>query len=343
MRPVGDNTCLAKLWTLFSYIRTILTHWLFVAVSLPSIIFLFWFHYPKIVWYLQGRSPVTEYAEIGVFGDMYGALNTLFSGLAFSAVVVTLLLQKRQLAVSQLELKMTRDEMTSQSGLFKIQTEVMNQQLFEGTVFQLLGFYKDQSSKILAGATKGRDAWNLFYQTMNAEIDLQNYNGFNYSGYDRAMNIYNMQSVISPVSLALKLLKYIDESTLIPNEKKQFYVEVLKTNLADAEIYFMAVISVYDEKFSEYQKYIEKYAVLDGINTECTLPSSVFTDYSMNAYRSLRAEVFDFYISRVKDAGVYSQVVDGKTNKSVCDLTLFSRFDVRSNVLNEHNFNCFIR
>ncbi|WP_139411901.1 putative phage abortive infection protein [Aeromonas veronii] len=343
MKVVGENTCLAKLWTLFSYIRVILTHWLFVAASLPSIIFLLWFHYPKIVWYLQGRSPVTEYAEIGVFGDMYGALNTLFSGLAFSAVVVTLLLQKRQLAVSQLELKLTRDEMASQSDLFKIQTEVMNQQLFEGTVFQLLGFYKEQSSKIRTGETQGREAWNMFYYTMNAEIDLQNYNGFNYSGYDRAMNLYNMQSVISPVSLALKLLKYIDESMLISNEKKQFYVELLKTNLADAEIYFMAVIAVYDEKFSEYQKYIEKYAVLDCINTECTLPSSVFTDYSMNAYRSLRTEVFDYYISRVKDAGVYSAIVDGETNEFVCELALFSRFDVRSNVLNEHNFNCFIR
>ncbi len=343
MKPVGEKTCLSKLWTLFSYIKVILTHWLFVAVSLPSIIFLFWFHYPKIVWYLQGRSPVTEYAEIGVFGDMYGALNTLFSGLAFSAVVVTLLLQKRQLAVSQLELKMTRDEMASQSGLFKTQTDVMNQQLFEGTVFQLLGFYQEQSSKVISWNKKGRDAWMSIYNSLSVEINFNDRKEFNFNGYDESMQFSETQSVIPPVALALRLLKYIHESSLIANEKKQFYVELLKSNMSDAEIYFLAVVPSYDDKFHEYQEYIEEYALLDGINTVCKLPLNVFSDYKMSAYRSLRMDVFDYYIYRLKESGEYSVVVDGETNEPVCDLESLSRFDVRSKILNEKNYNCYIQ
>lgn len=343
MGSVGVITYLAKLGRLFYYMRFLLTHWLFIAIFLPLLIFLFWFNYPNFIWYLQGRSPVTEYAEIGVFGDMYGALNTLFSGLAFSAVVVTLLLQKRQLAVSQLELKMTRDEMASQSGLFKIQTEVMNQQLFEGTVFQLLGFYQEQSSKILAWNNNGRDAWISLYHIMNADINFDDRKDLNHSGYDESMQQSEMQSVIPPVSLALKLLKYIHESSLITNDKKQFYVELLKSNMSDAEVYFLAVVSSYDDKFVEYQKYIEEYALLDGINTVCKLPLSVFSEYSMSAYRSLRCDVFDYYISKLKDSGKYSVVVDGDTNKPVCDLVLFSRFDVRSKILNKYSYNCFIR
>lgn len=343
MNSVGDNTCLAKLSRLFFHIGFLLTHWLFIAILLPLMIFLVWFNYPSFIWYLQGSSPVTEYAEIGVFGDMYGALNTLFSGLAFSAVVVTLLLQKRQLAVSQLELKMTRDEMASQSGLFKIQTEVMNQQLFEGTVFQLLGFYKDQSSKILAWNKSGRDAWMLLYHQMDADINFDDNKNLNFPGYDNSMKYSEMQSVIPLVSLALRLLKYIHESSLITNDKKQFYVELLKSNMSEFEIYFLAVVPSYDEKLAEYQKYIEEYALLDDINSVCKLPLNVFSDYSMRAYRYLRNDVFDYYISKLKGSGVYSVVVDGDTNKPVCDLVLFSRFDVRSNVLNECSYNCFIR
>lgn len=292
-----------------------LTHWLFIAILLPLLIFLFWFNYPSFIWYLQGRSSVTEYAEIGVFGDMYGALNTLFSGLAFSAVVVTLLLQKRQLAVSQLELKMTRDEMASQSGLFKIQTEVMNQQLFEGTVFQLLGLYQEQSSKMLAWNKSGRDAWMALYHTLNADINCGDQKNLNYSQYDGCMMYSEMQSVIPPVSLALRFLKYIHESSLITNDKKQFYVEILKSNMSDAEVYFLAVVSTYDDKFTEYQKYIEEYALLDGINTVCKLPLNVFSDYNMRAYRFLRCDVFDYYVSKLKESGEYSVVVDGDTKK----------------------------
>lgn len=343
MKTAGNNTNLAKLLKLFSYIKLVLNHWISIAVILVLVVFLLWFNYPEFVWYLQGRSPVTVYAELGVFGDMYGALNTLFSGLAFSAVVVTLLLQKRQLAVSQLELKMTRDEMASQSGLFKIQTEVMNQQLFEGTVFQLLGFYQEQSSKIRAWNKNGRDAWMSLYNTLNESINFDDCKNLNYSGYDESMQYSEMQSVIPPVSLALRLLKYIHESSLITNDKKQFYVELLKSNMSDAEIYFLAVVSSYDDKFNEYQKYIEEYALLDGINTVCKLPLNVFSDYRMSAYRSLRGDVFDYYISKLKKSGKYSVVVYDDTNKPVCDLELFSRFDVRSNVLNEYSYNCFIR
>jgi len=46
-------------------------------------------------------------SEASNVGQAYGALNTLFSGLAFAALVLTVLLQSQ-------ELKLTREEMTAQ-------------------------------------------------------------------------------------------------------------------------------------------------------------------------------------------------------------------------------------
>lgn len=40
----------------------------------------------------------------GQFGDMFGAVNALFSGLAFAGVIIAVILQKRELALQRREL-----------------------------------------------------------------------------------------------------------------------------------------------------------------------------------------------------------------------------------------------
>jgi len=47
----------------------------------------------------------------GQFGDMFGAVNTLFSGLAFASLIYALTLQRRDLALQRRELEMTRSEL----------------------------------------------------------------------------------------------------------------------------------------------------------------------------------------------------------------------------------------
>lgn len=48
----------------------------------------------------------------GVFGDMFGALNTLFSGLAFAGVIYAILLQRQELKLQRDELEATREELS---------------------------------------------------------------------------------------------------------------------------------------------------------------------------------------------------------------------------------------
>lgn len=47
----------------------------------------------------------------GSIGDMFGAVNALFSGLAFAGIIITILLQKRELALQREELVLTREEL----------------------------------------------------------------------------------------------------------------------------------------------------------------------------------------------------------------------------------------
>ena len=50
----------------------------------------------------------------GTFGDMFGAVNALFSGFAFAGLIITLLYQKEELQLQREELAQTREELKGQ-------------------------------------------------------------------------------------------------------------------------------------------------------------------------------------------------------------------------------------
>lgn len=53
----------------------------------------------------------SDWTKSGTFGDTFGALNALFSGLAFTGVIVTILIQRAELKNQRLELSLQRNEM----------------------------------------------------------------------------------------------------------------------------------------------------------------------------------------------------------------------------------------
>ncbi len=51
------------------------------------------------------------WGDRGTFGDAFGAINSLFSGLAFAGIVYTILLQRKELTLQRMELVETRKEL----------------------------------------------------------------------------------------------------------------------------------------------------------------------------------------------------------------------------------------
>jgi hypothetical protein len=92
-----------------------------------------------IVWAGSGfwiRGLFTDQAERGQFGDMFGMVNALFSGLAFGCLVYAIFQQQKALAMQQSELALQRQELTLQREELKLsrmefaaQNEILSQQL----------------------------------------------------------------------------------------------------------------------------------------------------------------------------------------------------------------------
>lgn len=65
--------------------------------------------------------PITELSveKSGVFGDSFGVLTSLFSGLAFAGLIITIVMQKDELALQREELKLQRAALESQVAELK--------------------------------------------------------------------------------------------------------------------------------------------------------------------------------------------------------------------------------
>jgi hypothetical protein len=57
-----------------------------------------------IIWILSAvliLYGLDDWADRGTFGDLFGAVNALFAGLAFAGLIYTILLQKQDLALQR--------------------------------------------------------------------------------------------------------------------------------------------------------------------------------------------------------------------------------------------------
>lgn len=85
-----------------------------------------------VVWALSGLliyNVVPEWGDRGTVGDMFGAVNALFSGLAFAGLIFTMLLQREDIKMNRAEIAMNRKEMSKSADAQKQSKEALKEQV----------------------------------------------------------------------------------------------------------------------------------------------------------------------------------------------------------------------
>jgi hypothetical protein len=111
--------------------------WIWIVVAIGVVL---------VLWGLNwwGISKfINEPSDQGIFGDMFGAVNALFSGLAFAGLIITLLYQREELKLQREELQETRKELKGQREEFEEQNKTMKRQRFENTFFNMLSLQQE--------------------------------------------------------------------------------------------------------------------------------------------------------------------------------------------------------
>lgn len=72
---------------------------------------------------------IPDHTQRGTFGDMFGAVNSLFSGLALGGIIYTIFLQKKELALQRQELEETRKELRRSANAQEKSQEAFTKQV----------------------------------------------------------------------------------------------------------------------------------------------------------------------------------------------------------------------
>jgi len=89
----------------------------------------------------------------GMFGDMFGAVNALFSGLAFAGVIYAILLQSKELELQREELKLTRQELTKSASAQSDQVVLMKESAEQNAISSALNAHCQIAASSGQGST----------------------------------------------------------------------------------------------------------------------------------------------------------------------------------------------
>ena len=239
---------------------------------------------------------------LGTFGDSFGALNTLFSGLAFTGIIVSIFLQSK-------ELSETRSEIKAQGAQFQLQTEALTKQVFESTFFQLLNLHNEITQSIslepsgLYSERKphitGRVALKDLYMTKFGENVFIYELGLNDKDCPADTNeYYLMFHEVYGSQLGhyfrniYQILKFVDESPAI---NKKFYTNLLRAQLSSYELallFFNCLSSLGVERFKPL---IEKYEFFEHLPLLDYISNEEIIMYSKSAYGSTNKDLLEIY------------------------------------------------
>lgn len=220
-----------------------------------------------------------DYQDRGTFGDMFGAANALFSGLAFVGVITAILLQKNELKLQREELGYTRAELKGQKEQLRAQSRLIEQQNFESTFFHLLKLQNEiVSSMFLPDASyrelSGRECLKAFYNTLarlwdqkgatapsEAEIDIINKIYIHF--YDK-----HHHHIGHYIRGLCNIFRFVDLSN---TSDKDFYMGLAVDQLSSYELYILFYHSLSDDGLHEFKPLIEKYSLFRNIDEHLLL------------------------------------------------------------------------
>jgi hypothetical protein len=212
----------------------------YAAHKVFGIVIAAWCLFWLMVWLFVNKE------QRGVFGDMFGAVNALFSGLAFAGIIYTILLQREELEAQRHELELTRGELELTRGEFERQNDTLSRQRFETTFFGMLNFHFTILGAMELKGHKGIVAiaqMNEMFKQLLDNRKLLEYNISN-GNYVAMMESYQtfingVLQLVSPYFQSLIALHRIIQQYSPDKELRKRYYKILKSYITLTERIFL--------------------------------------------------------------------------------------------------------
>lgn len=264
--------------------------------------------FPKLVGDVEVR---------GQWGDSFGMINALFSGLAFAGVICAIILQKKELELQREELKETRKEIKGQKEQLEAQNQTLQKQNFESSFFQLLRVHNDIVNSIEVSVYLGGN--RTVYQGRQCFGRMLDEFRNNYDGaeerfhaewkenpdearqvrlqwinekYEELFDKYQSQ-VGHYFRNLYNVVKFVDQESdfLQDYEDKKYYTNLIRAQLSRDELGLL-FYNCLSDRGAKFKVLVEKYALLEDMDFKKLVEK--YGDYSKaiinEEHKSLYAE-----------------------------------------------------
>lgn len=250
---------------------------------------------------------ISECNDRGTFGDKFGAINALFSGLAFAGLIVTLLYQKEELKLQREELAQTREELKGQREEFEEQNKTMKRQRFENTFFNMLSLQQEIVANLSFDdvhtsfdfSTHARNVQHIshngrtLFREMYLNLTISLPGNHRYRGIKCAIeaNDYGIYSNIPSTTRfdyyfrhLYRIYKYVDTSDLITEDERYDYACIIRSQLSDYELVMLFYNCLTTNGREKFKPLIEKYTIFNNLRTELLANNQDVNAYSTIAF-----------------------------------------------------------
>ena len=281
--------------------------WIWIVVAIIGVLAAW-----GLSWWLINKN-IDCSTERGTFGDMFGAVNALFSGLAFAGLIVTLIYQKEELKLQREELRETRNELNAQKLEFQEQNKTMKRQRFENTFFNMLSLQQEIIANLsyeyyaspnirphnipeeifYKGAPKGQLHGRETFEGIYKHAIIE-YNGARHA--DGIIKILKQNGYIAypVISVTTRfdhyfrhlyhIYKFVDTSDLIEDSERYDYACIIRSQLSDYELVMMFYNCLTANGRDKFKPLIEKYAVFNNLRLELLAKVTDKEEYAQGAY-----------------------------------------------------------
>lgn len=246
------------------------------------------------LWFGSGYLLINN-PDRGTIGDMFGAVNSLFSGLAFAGLIYTIFLQKNELALQRKELELTRDELRGQKETMQAQNDQLAHQAFEGTFFQMVRLHNEllnsidittgggeNAVKVISGADCFMKAWQRYKGSLTKDAEQHNEK----LRKEQIDNIYSKlwksyEGEFGHYFRSLyNVIKFVHNSN---TNNKKLYTNIVRAQLSGQELLIILYNGIYHSD-SKFIPLIEEYALLKHIPYHGIKSDLDFKFYNKSAF-----------------------------------------------------------
>lgn len=246
---------------------------------------------------------IDEWDVRGQFGDLFGSVNALFSGLAFAGLVITIIQQRHDLQLQRQAINQSKKDINQQNETMKIER-------FENTFFKMLEVQQSIVNDLYA--TDSHTEWvkqdapnGISTKEILTKDEYRGRNLFYYvfvlCNHKLANQIFPYDTSASGLSEVIKfrgkacfddymtttmfdhyfrhlytILKFIEENDWLGETKQYQYATFVRATLSRYELVMLYYNGFFHPKMI---KMMERYCLLNNIRTELLPMSLEYNNY----------------------------------------------------------------